>query len=330
MRKVPIRFIPEVICYAMKNYISRKPLVISFEVTLSCNANCVHCDLGGRIKNESRIPPEKYREMIRYYRPAVIQLSGGEPLLREDLIEVVKATKINQYFPYTILVTNGWLLTKENYTTLREAGVNQFSVSLDFPDKRHDEFRKLKGLFNKLDRTLPELSAMGYSDIVLNTAITNANITELERITEVAKRWGVELSFSIYTPLRTGERKFVLKEKSMIQLAEEIFSKSKRKEEPFDVVINSPSNLDGILKFIKDGFIPNCSAGRLFMVVRPDGTLNPCSLHRIDFKSQRDMLKEFTSINQCGECFVSIRSYVELPFIRLAWENLTLRVLNSS
>ena len=225
MRRIPIRFIPEIILYSVKNFLSKRPLVISFEVTLACNANCVHCDLGGRIQNESRISPEKYRELIKYYRPAVIQLSGGEPLLREDLIDIVKAVKIKRYFPYTILVTNGWLLTKENYKSLHEAGVNQFSISLDFPDKRHDEFRRLKGLFNRLDKTIPELSAMGNDDIVLNTAITGANITELANIAKTAKRWGVDLSFSIYTPLRTGERKLTIKEKSAVQLAEEIFKK---------------------------------------------------------------------------------------------------------
>ena len=47
--------------------------------------------------------------------------------------------------PYTILVSNWSLMTEERYLELREAGVDQFSVSLDFPDERHDDFRGYPG-----------------------------------------------------------------------------------------------------------------------------------------------------------------------------------------
>lgn len=72
----------------------------------------------------------------------MVQISGGEPLLRKDIVDVVKAIKQSKGVPYLIFVTNETLLNEDVYLQLHEAGVNQLSVSFDFPDERHDEFRR--------------------------------------------------------------------------------------------------------------------------------------------------------------------------------------------
>ena len=61
--------------------------------------------------------------------------------------------------PYTILVTNGRLLTEEKYLALRALGMNQFSISLDFPDSSHDDFRHSPGLYAHLEKLVPALAA---------------------------------------------------------------------------------------------------------------------------------------------------------------------------
>ena len=124
------------------NYATHRPLIVSYEVTLSCNCNCWHCDLGGIIKDEKQIKSDEYGKLTRRLNPVAVQISGGEPLLRKDIVAVVKAIKQSDGLPYLILVTNGVLLNESNYLQLHEAGVNQISVSLDFPDERHDEFRQ--------------------------------------------------------------------------------------------------------------------------------------------------------------------------------------------
>ncbi|GAH78040.1 unnamed protein product, partial [marine sediment metagenome] len=75
------------------NYVINRPLVVSFEVTLSCNCNCRHCDLGGIIKDEKQLKPDDYARLSRLLNPPVVQISGGEPLLRKDIVAVVKAIK---------------------------------------------------------------------------------------------------------------------------------------------------------------------------------------------------------------------------------------------
>ncbi len=330
MPHIPLKYAPKLIFYGTRNYFTSKPLVISFEVTLSCNANCKHCDLGGRVKDEKRLSPDEIAKIYNRFKSPVIQISGGEPLLRKDLPEVISKIKHNRFFPYTILVTNGWLLNRERFLKLKEAGVNQFSISLDFPDERHDEFRVMKGLFERLNKVIPQLAKNSGGEIVLNTAITSLNVREIPKIVETAKRWGVCISFSVYTPLRTQDDSLSIKSEEDIAFLEDIFKKCKNREGIYDAVVNSSQNLDGLLKFIKNGEVPNCQSGKRFFVVRPEGYLNPCSLHRIDFTDQKEMIKKFTSKNKCGRCYVSIRSYVEVSFLKLLWENVSMRVLNSN
>lgn len=327
MPHIPMKYAPRLIWNGTRNFFSGRPLVVSFETTLSCNANCRHCDLGGGIPNEKRMKPEEFRRQVEHFRPPVIQLSGGEPLLRSDLVEVVKAVKINPYFPYTILVSNAWMLTRQKYLAFREAGVNQFSISLDFPDARHDDFRGIPGLYAKLNEVIPDIAALGFGDVVMNTAITSANVRELPAIIENCRRWGVCVSFSVYTPLRTEDPSLVTREPEDLKFVRDVFDKAVEREGIYASVVNSRFNLDGLYAFLRDGTVPNCSAGKRFLVVRPDGLLNPCSLQRVNFENQKDLVKGFSNGNTCGGCFVSIRSYVEVSFAKLFWENVSMRVM---
>jgi len=153
------------------NYVTSRPLIISYEVTLSCNCNCRHCDLGGLRPDEERIGPEQYAAITALYHPPLVQISGGEPLLRTDIVDVVRAVKQASPPTYVIVVTNGVLLDADIYRRLKAAGMNQLSVSLDFPDERHDDFRRHRGLFNHLRETLPLLARLGYGDII-TTSLT--------------------------------------------------------------------------------------------------------------------------------------------------------------
>jgi len=179
----------------IRNCITNHPLVVSLEVTLSCNCNCRHCDLGGIIKDEKQIGPDDYARLARSLNPPVIQISGGEPLLRKDIIEIVKAIKQSKGMPYSILVTNGALLNAHNYLQLHEAGLNQLSVSLDFPDERHDDFRRHRGLYEHLEQTVPQLAKFGYRDIILNTAITKDNLKDILPLARKAREWNVSISY---------------------------------------------------------------------------------------------------------------------------------------
>ena len=161
MRKVPLRESLRIIGRGSLNWLAERPIVVSFEVTDACTCYCKHCDHGGPRDESRNLQPADYRRYMEALRPCVVQVSGGEPLMRDDVVEIVRAIKGCGRLPYTILVSNWSLMTEEKYLELRAAGVDQFSVSLDFPDERHDDFRGYPGLYRHLEDLIPRLARAG-------------------------------------------------------------------------------------------------------------------------------------------------------------------------
>ena len=313
------------------SFCTDRPLAVSFEVTHSCTANCHHCDKGG-IKPEppGLLQAEDYRRLRSELKPIIVQLSGGEPLLRKDIEEIVRAVKEPSGLPYTILVTNGRLLTEEKYLALRKLGVNQFSVSLDFPDERHDDFRRSPGLYAHLAGLVPKLARYGHGDVVLNTAITRGNLPALRANYERAKEWGVAISYSAYTPLRTGAMEHCISSPEDLELLRRTMDELLELKAKNGRIANSPWTLSGTHDFFQKGTIPGCSAGRRFLVVTPDGGLRPCSMFDPTFASQKEIMEKFVAANTCGGCYVSIRAYLDASFWTLLKDNVKTRVLARS
>jgi MoaA/NifB/PqqE/SkfB family radical SAM enzyme len=296
------------------NLVFGRPVVVSFEVTLSCIANCRHCDVGGRREGEVRIGPERYKELVEELRPAVVQLSGGEPLLREDICDIARRIKEVKGPPVIILVTNGSLLTPDLYKALKGSGVDRVSISLDFPDKRHDEFRRLPGLYSHLSYVIPRIAKESSGDgIALNSCITKHNMPYIVDLALKAREWGVGISYSAYCILRTmDEDHWISSAEDLLILNDRISRILEMRARGEIPVLNPPPVLRRIYMFFRDGSIPGCRAGTRFLVVRPDGMLNPCSMFREEVYTRRDeMIAGFSRRNRCGRCYVAIRAYSE-------------------
>lgn len=300
----------------MRNYLTGRPLAVGYEVTLSCNLNCRHCDLGGKVKDEKQIKPDEYADSARRFGAVVALFSGGEPLLRKDIAAIVRAVKQADGTPYLILVTNGMLLNESIYLELREAGVNQFSVSLDFPDERQSEFRGQPALYKHLEQTLPRLAELGFRDVLLNTAISKANLRDVLPLARKAVEWGVGISYSAYTPLRTKDESYCVDGekdlKVLRQTIDELIALRKRDNH----IANSEVILRNTLRFFEQGRIPDCKAGIRSLVVMPDGSLVPCSMHRSKYATQKEMVEGFSRANQCNSCYCGLRSYSELSLFK--------------
>ena len=292
------------------NRFTNKPMVVSFEVTLSCVAKCRHCDTGGKRDNEEKLPPEAYRKYIQDLKPAFVQLSGGEPLLRDDLPEIVRVIKNGGSMPYVIVVTNGYLLNEQKYIELKKAGADRFSLSLDFPDERHDDFRRLPGLYAHLNKIVPQLASLGYGDLAMNCCITKANFQYLREVAYKCKEWGINVSYSAYSAKRTGDPQYFISDEKDLETLRKIIDDLIIIKQKENIILNPAPVLLKIHKFFKDGGMSGCSAGKTFLVVRPEGTLNPCSMYREKrYTNQKDMIKDFSDNNNCQDCYVAIRSY---------------------
>ena len=326
MKKVPFHLKSKIFFQGLYDLLTQKPICVSFEVTHSCTGNCRHCDKGGIKKEENLLSPQQYGEILRQLNPPVVQLSGGEPLLRKDIVEIVRVMKQGGGLPFIILVTNGSLLTEKKYVELKEAGLDRVSVSLDFPDQRHNTFRRIPGLYQRLERLLPRLARKyNYDDIALNSAITQANLPELVALAKKAQQWGIKISYSAYSILRTGDRKYFISAEEDLQALRKGIKELIRLKMKDKIILNAEKTLDDTYRFFRDGMIPHCQAGRRFLVVRPDGYLNPCSMFpEKKYVTQAEVLRHFTAQNKCGECYVAIRAYTEKSPWQLAQESLKL------
>ena len=300
------------------NLIRRRPLAMSLEIIHSCNANCRHCDKGGMIPGEVLAPPERFGAVVRTLKPLVAQISGGEPLLREDVFDIVAEIKRPGRLPYLVFVTNAWLLNEERYLKLKELGVDEFSISLDFPDERHDENRGIPGLYEHLSETLPRLAAYGNEDITLISVIREETVPELPALAEHALRWNVRINFSAYTSLRTGDTSKMVRQDELAFLRKQIdyLIEFKRKT---GRIFTSEYVLNRYYEFFaNEGYLPNCRAGYRSLVVNPDGRLAPCAMKHVSFDTRKELLENFSASNTCGGCYVSLRANTE----KSAWRQL--------
>jgi len=325
MRKLPLTESLRVIGRGSLNWATERPIVVSFEVTDACTCYCKHCDHGGPRDQSRNLKPSDYRRYMEALRPCVVQISGGEPLMRPDLVEIVRNIKSDSGLPYTILVSNWSLMTEERYLELRAAGVHQFSVSLDFPDQRHDSFRGYPGLFEHLSRMVPRLAALGHDDIVLNTCITSENLPEINAAADKAREWGVNICYSAYSVRRTGCREYFLNTPEQLAILNRELDRVETRRDHTHWIVNTPATMEATRRYFENGGTPGCKAGLRFLVVTSDGALQPCSMQfrRYGLGEQARMVSEFTDHNTCDQCYVSIRSYLDKNFPQVLWENVS-------
>ena len=325
MRKVRFTDSLRIIARGSLNWPAGRPIVVSFEVTDSCSCYCKHCDHGGPRDDSRLLKPADYRRYMEALKPCVVQVSGGEPLLRDDVVEIVRAIKNGSTVPYTILVSNWSHMTEEKYLALHEAGIDQFSVSLDFPDDRHDAFRSYPGLYSQLESLVPRLARHGFDDIVLNSCITSENVGEIGRLADKARAWGVNLCYSSYSARRTGCRDYSLTTPEQLGVLNDQLDRVDARRDDSNWLVNAPSTIASMRQFFENGKMPGCRAGHRFLVVTSEGWLQPCSMvfKKWRLEDRAKIAEEFTNTNTCDECYVSIRSYLDKSFPQLLWENVS-------
>jgi len=225
-------------------------------------------------------------------KPIVVQISGGEPLMRSDLEEVVLNIKSSSGLPYIILVSNWSEMTLERYQKLRKAGVDEFCVSLDFPDERHDDFRGLPGHFHHLSQIIPQAAALGYDDIVMNNCITAWNLAEINATASKAKEWGANINFSAYSPRRTGCRDYFPTTPEQLAVLDRELDILKERINKSHWITNNATTLDATRDYFHRGGTPNCKAGLRWRSLATE-RCSPvrCSLSVMDCMNRREWSK---------------------------------------
>ncbi len=297
---------------AVGNYLLRRTYCASFELTYNCNARCQHCHRGPVIPREKLAGPRRLLEICRELRPLIAMMSGGEPLIRKDLEEIVRTLRRGVHPLRIFVVTNASLLTAVRFQRLKDAGVDEFLISLDFPDERHDEWRAIPGLFRKIQGLLTGLPAEDRRRVVLSCVFTSRNYRDAPAMADLARDWGVHLNFSAYTHLRTNDRSLLVPPDEM----DEFRAVTRRLLEMKAAdghILTSDWVFEAMTRFFNGDDLGACRAGERFLVVNPDGTFSPCGLLIRDYPTRRAMLREFTASNPCTACYTGSRSHSERP-----------------
>ena len=197
-----------------------RPYVVSWNLTYRCNLACEHCylDAGGapqvgteNFADRSELGTDEcFRvidEIAAFAPECVTILTGGEPLLRRDILEIVR--RAAERGLWVVVGTNGVRITENLARRLAEAGARGLSLSLDALDPdRHDRFRKVRGAWQNTVEGAEILNRTGLPFIVQTTAGSH-NLGELDAIADFAHDRLAAKVWNLYFLVPTGRGQFV-------------------------------------------------------------------------------------------------------------------------
>jgi GTP 3',8-cyclase len=164
----------------LKDPFNRPVSNLRISLTPKCNLSCIYCHREGEQSPQEQIPAEEIAEILRVaakFEIRSVKFTGGEPLLRQDLLEIVRSVPAGME---SSLTTNGTLLADLAYG-LREAGLRRVNVSLDSLDP--ETYKKITGI-DRLSDVLAGIDAAldaGLTPIKLNMVVLEGiNDTEID------------------------------------------------------------------------------------------------------------------------------------------------------
>ena len=181
------------------------PRVLAIEITRRCNLDCIHCRAtAGDSAPEGELSLDEYRaffeNVVTFAKPIII-LTGGEPLLRDDIYDI--ASIASGLGLRVALSTNGTLVTEDLARRLIEVGVRSSSISIDgSTEEIHDDFRRQKGAFEASVKGMAILQNAGIK-VQINTSLTARNMHDLDNIYHLVKKLNAD-SWHIFLLVPTG------------------------------------------------------------------------------------------------------------------------------
>jgi len=288
----------------------RMPVLVHFEVTLRCNARCGFCDYWKTDPSARADELATYADAARHFNPLMVTFTGGEPLLRRDLEELVATVNDSVRLKYIILLTHGGMLSIERARSLRAAGVNQFNISLDYLDERHDAARGIAGLTAKIFATVEGMRAAGMDGIRFNTVIKNDNLDQIMPIVRRAAELGCGVNLSVYTDSKNGHRDLLLQELPAARidaLTAELLAFKRRRR---GVITNSDHYLAQLPRYIRGEMAEPCMSGLRTIHLDPAGHVKRCPDFPTDFHWTK--FRRYEPI-ACNACYYACRGEAQAP-----------------
>ena len=323
-----------------------EPKWLAWEITRRCNLKCVHCrssselDIDGH-PDFSFDEAKRVLDDISSYASPVVVLSGGEPLLREDVFDIAKYGGSKDL--RMCLATNGTLVTEDICVKIKDAGIKMVSLSLDGASAAiHDDFRSQSGAF---DGTLNAAALFKKHGIkfLINSSFTKRNKDEIPKIYKLAKKLGAT-AWYMFMIVPTGRGEDIMEELIPPDMYEELLEWHYEMEKGEDEMLVRPTCAPSYYRVVlqkakaegsdykrrnlqfSTGGSKGCLAGQLICLIDVDGNILPCSYFpkaagnireqsfkdiwensslfkdMRDFKSYKGRCGSCEYVNVCGGC----------------------------
>jgi radical SAM protein len=192
----------------MKNNfdLNRTPLVVIWEVTRACDLACFHCRASAQPQRNplelSTVEAKKLIDDVAQLDPPIFIFTGGDPLKRPDIYELVEHAA-SKYLHPAMTPSATPLLNPESLMRLKQAGLRRLALSLDGPTPElHDSFRGVPGSFARTLDAMYWANAIGLP-VQINTTVSRRNIAELENVLSVVRNFRIVM-WSLFFMVPTG------------------------------------------------------------------------------------------------------------------------------
>ena len=268
------------------------PLWLLAELTYRCPLHCVFCyNPVDFARQEDEIGTDDWLRVLREGRAlgaVQLGLSGGEPLLRDDL-EIIVAEARRLGF-YSNLLTSGVGLTAERAAALKAAGLDHVQLSFQDSTREMNDFLSHTKTFALKSKVARIIKDEGWP-MVMNVVIHRMNIDHIDRIIGMAHEMGaeyLELANTQYYSWAFLNRSQLLPTHAQLKHAEEVTDAWRAKRgDAMRIFFVAPDYHEGTAKKCVNGW------GSMFMTIAPDGAALPCHTARmlpgLAFPNVRDM-----------------------------------------
>lgn len=264
-------------------------------LTQRCNFQCFFCHMEGEQNASEEFSPEELGQLVKVASSlgiSKVKLTGGEPLLRGDIVDIVSA--ISPYSEEVSMTTNGLLL--ERYAEkLHEAGLKRVNISLHSLDPM--VFKKITGCqaLEDVKRGIEAAIESNLDPVKLNMVVLNGlNQLEIPRLIEFSKAYGAILQLIEFQPIQEG----------METLWEDFYCDLKRVEQQLEAdsakvhvrefqrrkqyYLRDGAIVEVVRPMHNTGFCQYCTRLR----VTSDGKLKPCLMRNDNLVNVLPLLKE--------------------------------------
>ncbi len=256
------------------------PLWLLFELTYRCPLQCVFCYNPIEFaKVENELTTEEWVRVLREARAlgsVQLGLSGGEPLVRDDVEEI--AAEAHRLGYYTNLITSGVGLTRERLSELKRVGLDHIQLSFQDSTREMNDFLTHTKTFELKKRCAEWIKSHGYP-MVVNCVIHRLNIDHLDTIIDMAVRMGadyLELANTQYYSWAHLNREHLLPSREQLQRAERTMLQwRERMKGKMRILFVVPDYYEQRPKRCVNGW------GTTLATIAPDGVALPCHTARM-------------------------------------------------